>query len=88
MKTTSDFKGMGIERRNCLFPGEKELDFFPQYSEANCALECAWKRARTECNCVPWFLKTLFPEDVICEITGNDCFRGRTKFTTYLQIRF
>ena len=79
VKTTNDFKSMGIERRNCLFPDEKELDFFPEYSEANCALECAWKRARMECNCVPWFLKRLFPEDSMCEITGNDCFRGKTQ---------
>ena len=84
MKTTSAFKGMGIERRHCLYPNEKELEFFSQYSEANCALECAWKRARMECNCVPWFLKRLFPNDVMCEITGNDCFRGLTEFTINL----
>ena len=32
------------------------------YSQANCELECAWKRAASTCGCVPWFLKEYYNE--------------------------
>ena len=69
-------RSMDPSKRNCYYENEKELDFFPVYSEPNCALECAWKHARETCGCVPWFLKTtVFGTRPMCEAYGNMCFR-------------
>lgn len=75
LKTTEDFRALSPEKRRCLFPQELELDIFPEYSEANCVLECAWRLASERCQCVPWFLKPQFPKAVMCEAFGNRCFR-------------
>jgi hypothetical protein len=69
---------MDISRRKCLREDEKTLRFFPVYTEANCILECAWNVAGNNCGCVPWFLKRYYPGKPLCEITGNECFRGET----------
>ena len=48
------------------------------YSEPNCALECAWMRAKETCECVPWYLKSEGVENSvipICEMYGNACFQ-------------
>ena len=52
------------------------MDILPSYSEANCALECAWKMAAAHCGCVPWFLKEYYPDRRLCHLKGNSCFRG------------
>ena len=75
VKTTDDFRGMSPLKRNCYYPDEIKLDFFPEYSEANCALECAWKLANQTCRCIPWFLRGHFPEADLCEVFGNKCFK-------------
>ena len=62
-------------KRNCYYENEKDLDFFPVYSEPNCALECAWKQARDICDCVPWFLMRSFKHAAMCESYGNMCFK-------------
>ena len=63
-------------KRNCYYDYEKALNFFPVYSESNCALECAWKYARTACGCVPWFLVRAFKgSSPMCEKYGNQCFK-------------
>ena len=73
---TAEFKAMAPEKRNCLYPDEKQLEFFTPYSEANCILECTWHLAMEKCGCVPWFLLTYFPEARMCEAIANKCFRG------------
>ena len=63
-------------KRNCFYQDEKALDFFPVYSEPNCALECAWKHAKTKCGCEPWFLVQVFGDNVpMCEVYSNICFK-------------
>lgn len=76
VKTTDEFRSLSPKKRNCLYPKEKHLDFFPEYSETSCVLECAWSRAARECGCVPWFLRGHFPDRPMCELTGNACFRS------------
>ncbi len=61
LEGTEEFRSLGAERRECLFPREKTLAHFPLYSEGNCYLECVWEEARRECGCVPWFLTRHFP---------------------------
>lgn len=76
LRTTPEFRALSPERRNCHFPNEKKLDFFPEYSEANCVLECAWKQAVEECKCAPWFLMGHFARSYMCEAWGNRCFKA------------
>lgn len=65
--TTAEFMQLSSSQRGCYFEDEVKLDFFPQYSKANCLLECAWNRAKHECGCVPWFLKEHhFPAAWMC----------------------
>ena len=75
VKVKEDFKGLSPLSRNCYFPDEMDLDFFPIYSEPNCVLECAWKRAEKDCGCVPWILRGHFPKATVCEYFGNICFQ-------------
>lgn len=75
VRTTPEFRDMDPLKRNCLYPDETRLDFFPVYSEANCRLECAWKHAAETCHCVPWFLMDHFPSQSMCEVFGNQCFK-------------
>ena len=74
VKTTSDFRGMDPKKRNCYFPDEVSLDFFPEYSETSCILECTWRSASEACQCVPWYLGQQLPDKDLCEIYGNRCF--------------
>jgi hypothetical protein len=73
---TPDIRDMSVTSRQCLFPDERTLKFFPVYSEPNCAVECAWERAKNSCVCVPWFLERYYPDSNICELSGNSCFRS------------
>lgn len=75
VRTTDDFRAMSVKRRRCYYSHEVKLGYYPEYSEANCILECAWKEAAKICGCVPWFLKDHFLEKKMCEVFGNMCFR-------------
>ncbi len=75
--TTPEFRGLSKDTRHCLYQDEKDLQFFPLYSQPNCLLECSWKEAIKDCNCVPWYLLEYFPQQPTCEIYGNLCFTNR-----------
>lgn len=74
IQTTPEFRSMSLNKRQCLYPDEKELHFFPLYSQSNCIMECAWLFSADQCSCVPWFLKDVLPRFKICEFFGNFCF--------------
>lgn len=76
LDTTSDFKAMSLDKRRCLYPDERRLKFFPVYSEANCALECAWEATKELCQCVPWYLHRHFPDKDFCGFFGLSCFEN------------
>lgn len=75
---TPEFRAMDISQRKCLFPSEKKLVHFDEYSQANCYLECAWMEGQTNCSFVPWkwFLRDKFPESNSCWHFGNTCFKN------------
>ena len=54
--TTQEFKELSFKRRSCLYPNEKDLKLFDDYSKSSCILECSWKSAIKACNCYPWYL--------------------------------
>ena len=64
--------------RKCYFPDEGDLDLFDYYSEANCRLECAWKKAEEICGCKPWFVPATDGSQV-CFVLGNMCFEDIMK---------
>ena len=72
--TTKEFRNMDAKTRECFYPDEIKLKYFPVYSEPNCLLECAWDFAFEKCKCVPWFLADTFKGAPMCEIYGNKCF--------------
>lgn len=75
VRTTEDFRSMSVKRRKCYYRHEVKLDYYPEYSEANCVLECAWKEGANKCGCIPWFLKDQFKNMKFCEVFGNICFK-------------
>ena len=64
--------------RKCYFPDEGDLEVFDYYSEANCRLECAWKKAEEICGCKPWFVPATDGSQ-ICFVLGNICFEDIMK---------
>ena len=59
--------------RKCCFPDEGKLELFDYYTEANCKLECSWKRAGEVCGCSPWYVPATDGTQT-CFILGNICF--------------
>ena len=61
--------------RKCQFPDEGNLQHFAHYSEANCQMECLWKKAYDLCGCKPWYIPTLDGEET-CFYLGGICFNN------------
>ncbi len=79
LNSTDVFKAMDPSQKRCyLHKGEKTLQYFNDYSEADCVLECAWKLARDHCQCIPWYMSKMYPSDKLCEIYGNRLSMRRT----------
>lgn len=84
VKGTEEFRSMSYSQRRCLYPRERELKHFgPEYSQANCFLECSWELAAEKCKCVPWYLRELHPGRPLCERFGNACFEGVVEYRYY-----
>ena len=84
VSTTEQFRALSPERRGCLYPHERRLNYFTHYHKSNCMLECAWQRAWETCGCHPWFLAgpetrtVLFDTTTqgLCDAVGMNCFDG------------
>ena len=72
------FKEIPSYLRKCLFPDEGNLEVFEFYSEANCNLECSWKKAEEICGCKPWFIPAK-DGTTMCFVLGNICFEDTMK---------
>ena len=46
---------------------------FDYYTESNCKLECAWKKAEEICGCKPWHVPAGDGSST-CFVLGNVCF--------------
>lgn len=53
--TDEDLIKFDIEKRHCLFQGEKKLRFFKIYSKKNCEVECLSNYTKKMCDCVPFY---------------------------------
>ena len=45
--------------RNCNFPGERQLEYFVNYTKSNCETEFNINYFNKKCNCVPYYLPGL-----------------------------
>ena len=78
--TSPSAKGLPIEKRNCLFKKDsRRLEFFKEYTQANCFFECHLKFAYEKCQCVPWDFPYMNKTWPICDKFGRECFRIKMK---------
>ena len=49
------------------------MKLFDYYTESNCKLECAWKKAEEICGCKPWHVPAEDGSST-CFVLGNVCF--------------
>lgn len=59
ISTSSSVKSYKIEKRDCVFPSERNLKFFRFYSQLNCQLECLTNFTEKHCNCVALFMPSM-----------------------------
>ena len=68
--------GVEPDKRQCLFPNEKNLSLFRGYSFSNCILECYLERAAGITGCIPWY----FPRHQDSQLAACDPWKT-TQFT-------
>lgn len=66
-------KDLDFENRQCVFPYEKELRFFPSYLGANCELNCRVTQMIKFCNCYTYFFYNNKTNDRICSYKDIPC---------------
>jgi hypothetical protein len=62
------------EERNCLLPGERQLEFFKVYNRPNCEHECLANDMLKACGCVAFFM-VRNESTKICSAADEKCFR-------------
>ena len=53
--STVGARAVSATKRKCYFHDEKLLDYYTNYTRANCLMECAFKYTKGLCGCVPYF---------------------------------
>ena len=53
--STIGARTVSATKRKCYFHDEKLLDYYTNYTRANCLMECAFKYTKGLCGCVPYF---------------------------------
>jgi amiloride-sensitive sodium channel len=54
--TSDDIKHYPSERRECLFPSERQLKYFKVYTQQNCQIECKTNFTLEMCGCVDFYM--------------------------------
>lgn len=52
MTTSEELRNYPPEKRQCFFTGEKKLQLFKGYNQANCLIECLTDYTLGHCGCV------------------------------------
>ena len=73
IKSKTGFREIPQDLRKCFFPDEGNLELFDYYTESNCQLECAWRKAHDVCGCKPWHVPAKDGTQM-CFVLGNLCF--------------
>jgi acid-sensing ion channel, other len=54
MMTTSDeLRDYSVSERKCYFSNERRLQYFNQYTQSNCEIECIAEFINQKCKCLP-----------------------------------
>lgn len=48
-------EGSSVRQRNCRYPEESNLEYYPVYTETLCQQECRLNLVNSLCNCIPHF---------------------------------
>ncbi len=79
----SDLNAIDIEGRKCRFPYENiNMRLFNNYSLNGCQFECAMKKSKEKCFCIPWdFPRTdeEYNSTAVCDLVGSFCFLEEMK---------
>ena len=75
LETTRAFNELDLNTRQCKLPHENnEFNLFKKYSRIGCEIECASRKAKSFCKCLPWHYPNNFTELPMCDIFGSYCF--------------
>uniref|UniRef100_A0A1I8PI06 Pickpocket protein 28-like n=1 Tax=Stomoxys calcitrans TaxID=35570 RepID=A0A1I8PI06_STOCA len=74
-KTEAAFNLKPINRkyRQCLFNGEKQLDYFTHYNRRNCEMECNARQLLDHCGCLAYYMPLIDGKARICGILDTSC---------------
>ncbi|XP_017493088.1 PREDICTED: pickpocket protein 28-like [Rhagoletis zephyria] len=59
--------------RRCLFENEMHLDFYNEYTQRNCVVECSADTLLAHCGCLPYFKPMRYGNETICDIRDTAC---------------
>lgn len=54
--TSDSLRVFNVSKRKCYFSNEVGLDFFKDYTQKNCELECYSKESRNTCYCTEFWI--------------------------------
>ncbi|KAK3913180.1 Pickpocket protein 28 [Frankliniella fusca] len=66
-RTSPKLKSVSVEKRQCLFQHERNLQFYRTYTQRNCILECEANFTLSHCKCVAYYM----PKDRLTRICGK-----------------
>lgn len=72
---TDDLKSYDENTRQCVYEGERKLQFFKKYTRSNCQLECLALYTLKKCGCIHYSMPR-FAYDKVCDSeTSLGCFK-------------
>ena len=75
LETTAAFNALDLDTRQCKLPHENDgFQLFQEYSRVGCEIECAARKARAFCQCLPWNYPNNFTFLPMCDMFGSYCF--------------
>ncbi|XP_063916762.1 pickpocket protein 28-like [Zophobas morio] len=72
MTTSAGLRNYDPHRRQCFFAEERQLQFFQNYTQQNCQVECVANYTRTRCGCVAFHMPHE-ESTKICGSGSNQC---------------
>lgn len=79
-------KLIGLHRRGCYFPNERELRYFQVYSENNCLFECLTNITIELCECTAFYMPHDHPIP-ICGYAKMSCVDNTTNFQQHTKCK-
>ena len=56
IKNENGVRDVAVNKRNCRFPDENNLDIYPVYSTSGCLVNCRKNLQLSYCNCTSFFM--------------------------------